>query len=71
MDRPLLGPALPGYALAASHGKAILPEALSIGLLGILLGVLLMGGGLAKRRKVKLALAATTEAAAGTPEESP
>jgi hypothetical protein len=42
---PLLGPALPGYALAASDGSTVIALALIFGLIGLLAGLVLLGTG--------------------------
>jgi hypothetical protein len=47
---PLLGPALPGYALAASQSSGLITLALVLGLIALLAGLLLMGSGMLKRR---------------------
>ena len=49
---PLLGPALPGFALAASRGKAFLPATLIVGLSALVLGMILMTSGYLSRRKL-------------------
>jgi hypothetical protein len=46
---PLLGPALPGYALAANQSSGLVTLALVLGLIALLAGLLLMGSGMLKR----------------------
>jgi hypothetical protein len=62
-DLPLLGPALPAFALAAGHGKAILQVATILGLSALALGVVLMAGGFVSRRRLlRVAPAAVDDA---------
>jgi hypothetical protein len=60
-DLPLLGPALPAFALAAGHGKAILQVATILGLSALALGVVLMAGGFVSRRRVLRVAPATVD----------
>ena len=53
--RVQLGPSLPGYTLAASQGRGLVPIALVVGLSAVVIGALLMGSGFLKRRKLRKA----------------
>jgi hypothetical protein len=48
---PLLGPVLPGFALVAGHGKALLQAATILGISALALGMVLMAGGFVSRRR--------------------
>ncbi|MGP0030167.1 MAG: hypothetical protein ACLPVF_06640 [Acidimicrobiales bacterium] len=63
---PLLGPSLRGFALAASHGRALVPEALALGIAALLAGLFCMSAGIMRRRRALAALA-TAEAAGPEP----
>jgi hypothetical protein len=63
---PLLGPSLPGFALVASHGKALVPEALSVGILAVVLGAVIMSTGVVRRRRSRLALASVADSGPGS-----
>lgn len=66
---PLLGPALPGYALTANSGNTVMVIVLVLGLIGLLAGLLLLGSGtltaLRGAAKAASAAEAATEDGAG------
>jgi hypothetical protein len=65
---PLLGPDLPGYALVASHGKVLVPVAMTVGIIAVVLGLAFMGTGVLRRRRARLGLATAGAAVEAEPE---
>jgi hypothetical protein len=71
LGRALLGPALPGYALVASHGRVLVPEAMGVGIVAVVVGAALMGSGLLRRRRARRLGAAAGAELGPEPEEEP
>jgi len=67
---PLLGPALPAYALASNQGSTILSIAAILGLIALLVGLLLMSSGALSRIRSARRPSPTDEDGGGA-EESP
>jgi hypothetical protein len=62
---PLLGPALPAYALAANQGNTVVTLAWILGLLALLAGLVLMSSGVLARIRAARGAAPVDEADAG------
>jgi hypothetical protein len=67
----LLGPALPGYTLAASDGRVVVPVALSVGAAAVLLGAFLISSGFLVRRRARRALVGEDAATVGPEGDDP
>jgi hypothetical protein len=62
---PLLGPALPAYALAANQGNTLVTLAWILGLIGLLAGLVLMSSGVLARIRAARGAAPDDEGGAG------
>jgi hypothetical protein len=62
---PLLGPALPAYALAANQGSTVVSIAVILGLIALLAGLILMSSSLLRRIRSARRPAPTDESSGG------
>jgi hypothetical protein len=62
---PLLGPALPAYALAANQGSTVVSIAVILGLIALLAGLILMSSSLLSRIRSARRYAPTDESSGG------
>ena len=63
----VLGPALPGYVLASSDGRVVVPVAVTVGVAAVVLGAFLISSGFVVRRRARRATVAGAAEAAGAP----